>query len=164
MIKNIMARRSPIFLGPVLSTPFHRCMAKVIDVILVLVVFFVGKAVWGPLGPLLGAAFAAVQDSLGDGQSVGKKIIGLRTLDEGTGTSCSALGSAMRNLPLALVILFASVPVIWVFVLFLAVPFMILEIYLVFSLDTGVRLGDVMANTLIVEHYEVHPEPPPLNF
>ncbi len=158
MIRAIMSRRSPIFLGPIQSTPFHRYIAKLIDVILVLVIFFVSKAVWSPLGPLLGCFFAAFQDSLGDGQSIGKKIIGLRTIDESAGTSCSALGSAMRNLPLALVILFASVPILSVLVLFAATPFIILEIYLVFSLDTGVRLGDVMANTLIVEHLEIHPE------
>ncbi|NBT59321.1 hypothetical protein EBT16_11115, partial [bacterium] len=98
------------------------------------------------------------QDSFGEGQSVGKKIIGLRTLDEGTGISCSAIGSCMRNLPWVVIVLCSTIPVLWVFVILAALPFVFLEIYLVFNLETGVRLGDVMANTLIVEHFEVHPD------
>jgi uncharacterized RDD family membrane protein YckC len=158
MFRSGISRRSPIFLGPIRSTAFHRIVAKAIDGVLVLAVFFIGKAFWGPLGPLLGAYYAAFQDSMGGGQSVGKKIIGLRVLDDGTGSSCNALSSCMRNLPLVIAILFASVPVLWVFALFATVPFMLLEIYLVVALETGVRLGDIMANTLVVEHFEVHPE------
>ncbi|NBX76655.1 MAG: hypothetical protein EBQ92_08880 [Proteobacteria bacterium] len=160
MARTVISRRTPIFLGPVCSTPFQRCIAKGIDLVLVMVVFFVGKTLWGPLGPLLGACYAAVQDSFSDGQSVGKRIIGLRTLDEGTGIACSAAGSCMRNLPLVLTVLCATIPVVWAFVLLAALSFVFLEIYLIFSLETGVRLGDVMANTLIVEHFELHPEEP----
>jgi len=160
MARTVISRRTPIFLGPVCSTPFQRCIAKGIDLVLVMVVFFVGKTIWGPLGPLLGASYAAVQDSFSDGQSVGKRIIGLRTLDEGTGIACSASGSCMRNLPLVLMVLCGTIPVVWAFVLFSALLFVFLEVYLIFSLETGVRLGDVMANTLIVEHFEVNPQEP----
>lgn len=160
MARTVISRRTPIFLGPICSTPFQRCVAKGIDLILVMVIFFVGKTIWGPLGPLLGAFYAAIQDSFSEGQSVGKKIIGLRTLDEGTGISCSALGSCTRNLPLVVSVLCATIPVIWAFALLATFPFALLELYLVFNLETGVRLGDVMANTLIVEHFEIHPENP----
>ncbi|MFM8268944.1 MAG: hypothetical protein ACKN9V_02055 [Pseudomonadota bacterium] len=157
MARSVISRRTPIFLGPVCSTPFQRCIAKGIDLILVMVVFFVAKTIWGPLGPVLGACYASLQDSFGEGQSIGKRIIGLRTLDEGTGISCSASGSCTRNLPLVVMIFCATIPVIWAFVLLAVLPFILLEVYLVFNLETGVRLGDVMANTLIVEHFEVHP-------
>ena len=162
MPKSGISRRTPIFLGPVCSTPVHRSLAKAIDLTLVMVIFFVGKTLWGPLGPLLGAFYAAVQDSFGEGQSVGKKIIGLRTVDESTGVSCPALSSCMRNIPVVVIVLCASIPVVWAFSLLLLTPFILLEIYLVFSLETGVRLGDIMANTLIVEHFELHPENPTL--
>lgn len=158
MARNLISRRSPIFLGPIRSTPFHRCVAKGIDLIVITVIFFVGKTIGGPLGPLLAALVAGAQDSWSGGQSIGKKIIGLRALDDETGVSCSALSSCMRNLPLVLVYLFASVPVLWGLSLIAALPFILLEIYLVFTLETGVRLGDIMANTLVVEHFELHPE------
>lgn len=158
MARTIISRRTPIFLGPICSTPFQRCVAKGIDLVLIMVIFFVGKTIWGPLGPVLGAFYAAIQDSFGNGQSVGKKIIGLRTLDEGTGISCSAIGSCMRNLPWVIGILCSTIPVVWAFVALASLPFILLEIYLIFNLETGVRLGDIMANTLIVEYFEIHPE------
>jgi len=158
MFRSGISRRSPIFLGPVRSTAFHRIAAKLIDGVLVVAVFFIGRALWAPLGPLAAAFYAAIQDSLAEGQSIGKKIIGLRVLDDGTGISCDAASSAMRNLPLVIAFLFATVPVIWVFVFLMVIPFMVLEVYLVVALETGVRLGDIMANTLVVEHFEVHPD------
>lgn len=161
-MRSGISRRSPIFLGPIRTTPFHRGAAKMIDLILVMALFFIGRTLWGPLGPLLGAFYAGVQDSLGGGQSLGKKIIGLKTLDDTTGVSCSVLSSCMRNLPVLLAVLFANIPVIWVFVLLFTLPFMLLEVYLVKEIQTGVRLGDIMANTLVVEHFEIHPEEPVL--
>jgi uncharacterized RDD family membrane protein YckC len=121
-------------------------------------IFFSGRTLWGPLGPLLGACYAAIQDSLSGGQSIGKRIIGLRTLDDTTGIACPALSSLMRNLPIVIAVLFASIPVLWVFIVLFTVPFLLLEVYLVKEIQTGVRLGDIMANTLVVEHFEIHPE------
>jgi len=165
MLRSKISRRSPIFLGPVCSTSFHRCIAKAIDLIVVMAVFFIARSVWSPLGPLLGGIYAAIQDSMAGGQSIGKKIIGLKTLDDNTGIGCSALSSTMRNLPLVISVLSVNIPVVWVFILFLCIPIFILEIYLVREVQTGVRLGDIMANTLVVEHFEIQPDEPslPLN-
>ena len=162
MLRSRISRRSPIFLGPMRTTPFHRGVAKGIDLIIVMAVFFIAQSLWSPLGPLLGALCAAIQDSFGGGQSIGKKIIGLKTLDDSTGVSCSASSSCMRNLPIVACVLCATIPVVWVFVLLICTPFFILEAYLVSEIQTGVRLGDIMGNTLVVEHFEIYSEGPSL--
>lgn len=97
---------------------------------------------------------------MGEGQSLGKRIIGLRTLDEATGTPCSLLGSFMRNLPLGVVIISSQVPVLGLFLFSGFCLFVSLEVYLLMTLETGVRLGDVMANTLVVDHFELAQEAP----
>lgn len=160
MLRSRISRRTPIFLGPVRSTPFHRCIAKGIDLVIVTTIFFVAQSIWKPLGPLLGAFYAAIQDSMAGGQSIGKRIIGLKTLDDSTGLGCSAFSSGMRNLPWVVSVLCATIPVVWVFILLICIPILILETYLVREVQTGVRLGDIMANTLVVEHFEIQPDGP----
>ena len=60
----------------------------------------------------------------------------------------------MRNLPLVVSVGVLCVPVLWVFALFVTIPFLCLELYLICSLETGVRAGDVMGNTLVVEYQD----------
>lgn len=146
-----LLRKSGILLGESSTSAFNRVVAKAIDGLVILTVFFLGKAMWFPLG-LLGAFFlCAFQDGMGMGQSVGKKILGLRVIDDQTGLGCSYFQSLQRNFPFAAGVLFAAVPLFWMFFILAFLPVTALEIYLVFQLPTGVRLGDVLGNTLVVE-------------
>jgi hypothetical protein len=42
---------------------------------------------------------------------------------------------------------------------FVFIPIVLLELYLLLTLESGVRLGDVMGNTLVVEYVEESVEP-----
>jgi uncharacterized RDD family membrane protein YckC len=148
------SRRSNILLGERQTTIFQRFSSKAIDLVVIVAIYFLGKAVWPPIGSAAAAFFAAFQDSFGNGQSVGKRIMGLRVADDATGMNCSMWSSLLRNLPLTIAALFAGVPVFWAFALFVSVPVLVLESYLIFTVDCGVRLGDIMGNTLVVEYYE----------
>lgn len=148
------SRRSSILLGERQTTVFQRFTAKGIDLIVVTAVFFLGTAIWLPLGGVLAGILAALQDSFGNGQSIGKKIMGLRVIDDALGMSCSPWSSVLRNVPFVLSIVFANVPVLWALALFVSVPLIILEVYLILYVDCGVRLGDVMGNTLVTEHFD----------
>lgn len=162
MSKKLISRKTSVFLGPSGVSIFHRLLAKGIDLIFILVLFFLCRAFWTPLGFLGAALFAWTQDWMGEGQSLGKRIIGLRTLDESNGIPCTLFASFMRNLPLGIVILFSQVPVLDVVVFFGFALFALLEVYLLINLETGVRLGDVMANTIVVDHFEMPSEAPHL--
>lgn len=147
--KNL--RRSSILLADSQTSAFNRVVAKAIDGLVILTVFFLGKAIWFPIG-LLGAFFVcAFGDGMGIGQSVGKKILGLRVVDDQTGLGCSLFQSLQRNFPFAAGVVFAAVPLFWMFFILAFIPVATLEVYLLLQLPSGVRLGDVLGNTLVVE-------------
>lgn len=154
MPRTAAGRKSPILVGRNPSSPFNRITAKGIDLLLVTACFLLLRSIWGPIGPIAAAILVGIQDAFGEGQSVGKRIIGLRVLDDASGLSCNLTHSLMRNLPLVLSVGLLAVPVLWAFALFVTVPFLCLELYLVCTLETGVRAGDVMGNTLVVEFHE----------
>jgi RDD family len=147
-------RRTGIFLGERHTSVFNRFAAKSIDVIIVIAVFLLGQRLCPPLGIVLGALVGGFSDALGDGQSIGKRIIGLKVIEDFTGMSCGFGTSLVRNTPIPLAVLFASFELFWILLLVIILPVVILEMYLILSIDTGVRLGDVLANTLVTEQQE----------
>ena len=124
-----------------------RLIAKSIDlfIVLILSVFFY------PVGIILALVYIAVSDSLQKGQSVGKKFMGFAVISLEDGKPCSLKQSAIRNLPFLIPLFFAIIPFWgWIFAVLLGIPLIILEIYLLHKLDSGHRLGDVMADTSVM--------------
>ena len=154
MEMNNAPRRTSILMGEPHASALNRFLAKTIDVLIVLAIYFLAGAVWRPFGVLGAVLFCSLQDGMGVGQSVGKRIIGLRVIEDNTGISCSVRDSFLRNFPFALGVVFLAIPFLWVFFLLLCVPFVLFEAYLLLTLESGVRLGDVLGNTLVVELVE----------
>lgn len=126
-----------------------RLLAKAIDLFIVAILSFF----FHPLGVLLSVVYLAVGDFLQNGQSVGKKVIGLGVISLEDGSPCSLKQSAIRNLPLYLPLFFSVFPFWGPFLsLLLGLPMVVLEIYLMYKLDSGHRLGDVMADTSVMAH------------
>jgi uncharacterized RDD family membrane protein YckC len=148
------SRRSPIFLGDRDCSLVSRFSAKAIDLIIVTALFLLGRTFWAPLGMLVGGAYCALQDGMGVGQSIGKRIIGLCVVDAGMSFPCSFKGSFMRNLPFLVAVIFSSSPFLWVFLVVGSVPFILLEAYLVISLPSGVRVGDILGNTRVMDYVD----------
>jgi uncharacterized RDD family membrane protein YckC len=127
---------------------FNRLLAKFLD--LLVVAAFASLPTW--VGDAAGLTYALVADGLGEGQSLGKRIVGLRVLGEG-GLPCTFLQSLQRNLTVALavVLLLQRVPFVWP--LFAAGGLLLLafEAFLAATDDEGYRLGDHLASTRIVE-------------
>ena len=124
-----------------------RLIAKAIDLFIVLIL----GTLFYPFGLLLSLAYIGVSDSLYDGQSVGKRIMGFSVISLEDGKPCSLKQSIIRNLPIMIPMAFAVIPLWgWIFCSILAVPLMLLEVYLLFKLDSGHRLGDVMADTSVI--------------
>lgn len=77
--------------------------------------------------------------------------MGFNVLSLEDGTPCSMKQSAIRNLPFMVPVFFLIIPVWgWIFCAVLALPLSFLELYLLFKLDSGKRLGDVMADTTVI--------------
>ncbi len=123
-----------------------RLFAKAIDLFIVLILSFFMY----PLGIILSAIYISICDSLQNGQSVGKKFMGFSVLSLEDGQPCTKKQSFIRNLPIFVPLVFAIIP-IWglIFTILLGTPLLAFEVYLLFKLDSGNRLGDVMADTTV---------------
>ena len=77
-------RRTGILIGQAQCTKERRAAARCIDLIVLAVIFLIGKFFWLPLGWMGAMAYAGIQDFLGQGQSIGKRIIGLQVIEDDT--------------------------------------------------------------------------------
>ena len=125
----------------------YRLLAKLIDLFIVLLL----SAPFFPLGIILAICYIGVSDSIQRGQSVGKKFMGFRVISMEDGAPCSIKQSVIRNLPIIIPLFLAIIPLWgWILATIIGVPLLLLETYLLYKLDTGHRLGDVMADTTVM--------------
>lgn len=130
----------------------HRVLAKAIDLVLA---GFLSRFVV-PFGLFGAALYLLISDGLFDGQSIGKRIMGLRVVVLRDGLEhhkCSYKESLIRNMPYALLLILGSIPIIQIFFLLLGFLFMAIEAYFVWADDHGIRIGDIYAETQVVDHH-----------
>ena len=142
-----MAKSSYIKGRPEKVARLSRLFAKAIDLFLALLlsIFFY------PVGIILAVVYLSVADGLQQGESVGKKLLGFRVISIEDGSVCTFKQSAIRNLPLALPLFLSIIPLWgWILTILIGLPAVGLELYLMMRLESSHRLGDVMADTTIV--------------
>ncbi len=130
----------------------NRIIAKVMDLS---VVMFIAIVCPYPLGPLIGFFYSLFADGVNwgpfHGQSVGKKIMGLKVIHRLQKRPPTYRESALRNLPVGVATFFSIIPIWgWFILAILGVPLMAIEIYLMYKMAGGHRLGDVMGDTEVV--------------
>jgi uncharacterized RDD family membrane protein YckC len=103
------------------------------------------------VGPLLAAFYLLVADGLMSGQSVGKKIFGVRTVVVPRRAPAGWHESLLRNAPFALVAIFYAVPLLWPVLFVVGVPIVAFEAYMIYSDRLGIRIGDIFADTQVVD-------------
>ncbi len=124
-----------------------RIIAKAVDLFIALVFGFVLY----PWGVVLGLIYIAICDSLPGGQSFGKRFMGIAVYSLNDGCPCSAKQSFIRNLPFLVPLFFLIIPLWgWIFSALFGLVLTLIELYLLVRLDSGHRLGDVMADTTVV--------------
>lgn len=122
----------------------NRFIAKFVDLI---VVAAAGQVV-PPVGWLAGLAYVLIGDGLTGGQSLGKRVIGLQTVIPRSREVSGFRESIVRNLPLALAYLLFPIPYIgWA----LATAIVLLEALLIIGNEQGLRLGDEIAHTQVLD-------------
>ncbi|KXK04322.1 MAG: hypothetical protein NBKEAIPA_00695 [Nitrospirae bacterium] len=139
------ARRSPMELGIYPKAQvLNRVIAKGIDFLIVAA----ASRLVPPIGVLAGLAYLLLADGFGGGRSVGKRLIGLQTIVPRTRDPAGFRESIIRNLPCGLAQLVLEIPYIgwigWGAVL-------TLEALLVIGNERGLRLGDEIAKTQVLE-------------
>jgi uncharacterized RDD family membrane protein YckC len=129
----------------------ERFLAKFIDFLVAGALFAIPSFV----GPLAGTTYLLISDGLKGGQSLGKRIIGLKTVTLDTGAPCDFRKSLIRNSPFAVLILFCFL-VGWipylgkVLAAAAALAIFAVEISLIYTDSLGARFGDRIARTVVV--------------
>ena len=129
-----------------------RGLARALDLL-----FALSIALASPkLGPIFGAIYLLIADGLVNGQSIGKRLFGVRAVvvpdrPGARGWPAGYRESALRNAPFALVALFYGVPVLWIVLLLAGIPIVVFESYMVWTDRLGLRIGDIFADTQVVD-------------
>jgi uncharacterized RDD family membrane protein YckC len=103
------------------------------------------------IGPLLGALYLLVADGLMSGQSIGKRIFGVRTVVVPRRAPAGWHESMLRNAPFALVAIFYAVPLLWPVLFIVGLPIVAFEAYMISTDRLGIRIGDIFADTQVVD-------------
>lgn len=122
----------------------HRFIAKFVDFILVAA----ADRLVPPVGWVAGLGYVLIADGFSGGRSVGKRLIGLQTALPRTHEVAGFKESIIRNLPLALAYLLFPLPYIgWI----LTIAITGFEALLIIGNEQGVRLGDEIAHTQVLD-------------
>ncbi len=136
-----------------------RFIAALIDGVIATVIGFIPV-----IGQIVGGAYLLVRDGLEfefmDGRSIGKKVMKLRPVSR-DGSKMTIEKSVRRNWPFGfglLIGLLFLIPVIgWALIPIVAIAAMLLGLFEAFKVVTdpeGIRLGDSMAGTKVIETVE----------
>jgi uncharacterized RDD family membrane protein YckC len=111
-----------------------------------------GMAVLGhELGAILAVVYLLVADGLFHGQSPGKKLFGVRAMQIPRRAPVGYRESVLRNAVFGLVALFYVVPLGWILLLLVGLPIIGFETWMVWTDRLGIRIGDIFADTQVVD-------------
>lgn len=99
------------------------------------------------VGSILALVYLLLADGLPNGQSPGKRLLGVRVVHVPSRQPATVRQSIVRNLPIAIAFGLALSP--WLALL--AVPIALFEAHMLQSDPLGVRIGDVFADTQVID-------------
>lgn len=127
------------------ANTLNRYLAKFIDVLIA-----VGLSkLLPPVGFFAGLLYIIIADGFFEGQSIGKKLIGLKAIVSAEGKKVGFREAIIRNIPFAIAYSLCLIPYVgW----FLAIIIIGLEGILVIGNEKGLRIGDEIAKTQVVDY------------
>ena len=139
------------------ADPVKRIIAFVIDAVACMIVGFIPF-----IGGIIGALYMLLRDALPIEalayKSIGKKLLKLTVVKTEASTKVDYATSARRNWMFALgpiMLFFLFIPILgWIIDILLGIAVFILviiEIIKIFTDEKGLRLGDKMAGTMVIE-------------
>jgi len=103
------------------------------------------------IGAVLAVIYLLVADGLVHGQSPGKRLFGVRAMQIPRRVPAGYRESMLRNADFALVLLFYVVPLGWILLLLVGLPVIAFESWMVWTDRLGIRIGDIFADTQVVD-------------
>ena len=140
------------------TDPVKRIIAFVLDAVAAIIVGFIPR-----VGGIIGALYMLLRDALPiealEYSSIGKKLLKLQVVNiENPTSKIDYAASAKRNWMFALgpiMLFFLFIPILgWILNILIGIAFFVLaiiEIIKIFSDEKGIRLGDKMAGTMVIE-------------
>ena len=121
-----------------------RTAAKIVDFILIAAVIeIIPRA-----GFFAGLTYLLLGDGFFEGRSIGKKLLRIQVVSADTYSPCTFKDSILRNSTFAVGYMLWIVPMIgWIFILIVSV----VEFILLLGSKDGMRLGDEIARTSVLE-------------
>lgn len=124
-----------------------RGLARGVDFLLAFGLAWLGHE----LGAILAVVYLLVADGLLLGQSPGKRLFGVRAMQIPDRRPAAYKESVLRNAIFALTALFYVVPLGWVLFILVGIPIIAFEGWMVWSDRLGIRIGDIFADTQVVD-------------
>lgn len=125
-----------------------RAIGRVIDV----VIFALLAESVSFIGPLVALGYLLLADALFEGTSVGKRLTRLKVVRTRDRKPANVFDSLLRNAPLGIAGLFVLIPLVgWALFLTLGLAIVLFEGYLVWTDPKGIRAGDILAGTVVVD-------------
>lgn len=139
------------------GNPENRIWAKTIDFALIQTFVFAAQFAWIHLEWILPALLWTLFEQMGRGQSPGKWLLGLHTVEVKRGYAPSLYNGFVRNIPF---ILLSTAMVLrgqwWWMVEIPLIIWIALESFFIFSLRSGLRVGDILGNTRVADYKDEH--------
>ncbi|HEY5649671.1 MAG TPA: RDD family protein [Nitrospiria bacterium] len=121
----------------------HRFIAKFLDL---LIAAGLAKFLF-PVGFMTGLTYLLIADGFSNGQSLGKRLIGLQTMVPKAHIPATYRESILRNIPCGAAYLFFLIPWVgWI----LGTGILVFEALLIIGNKSGVRIGDEIAGTRVI--------------
>jgi uncharacterized RDD family membrane protein YckC len=128
-----------------------RTVAKILDFIIIAA----ATEVVPKAGFYAGLAYLLISDGLFEGRSLGKKIIGLQVVSSDINTPCTYRDSILRNFIFGIGFFFYKILWFgWIFIVIISV----FEFIILLGSRDGMRLGDEIAKTIVIERPSIKQE------
>ena len=129
-----------------------RMIARTIDLAIVAALYEIIPAI----GFFAGLVYLLLGDGMFEGKSIGKSLTGLKVVDKDNRGNCGYKESSFRNFPFAAAFIifgiFKAVPLLGWLISFVAIiGILVFESLVIVGSENGMRLGDELANTWVVE-------------
>jgi len=129
-----------------------RMIARTIDLAIVVALYEIIPAI----GFFAGLTYLLLSDGLFEGKSIGKNLTGLKVVDRDNREPCGYKESVFRNFPFAAAFIifgmFKVIPLLgWLISFAVIVGILIFESLVIVGSENGMRLGDELANTWVVD-------------
>ncbi len=153
-VRKLSAAPSPARSARREGSPYPKAsvLARVVGRLADVIVSLTLSSFAGVAGILAGLLYLLVADALGNGQSLGKRIAGVKVVHVPTRAPAALRESMIRNSPFALCYAFYAVPIVgWILLVVAGVPLLLFEAYMIYGDPLGVRIGDVFADSQVVD-------------